>query len=118
MVLEFGVFNAGNDWWWAIDNLRVESTTTALALKLNVNSATGDVILENPPYHLDGWFKELSPETRTAIWRNGVKTIGEVNQQDWKALGLEFLDEPELGDTPLQQQLTYYANFLTWTEGR
>ncbi len=47
MVLEFGVFNAGNDWWWAIDNLRVESSTSELALNLNVNTATGDLALEN-----------------------------------------------------------------------
>ena len=24
MVLNFGLFDAGNDWWWAIDNVRVQ----------------------------------------------------------------------------------------------
>jgi hypothetical protein len=23
MVLKFGMFDAGNDWWWAIDNIKV-----------------------------------------------------------------------------------------------
>jgi hypothetical protein len=24
MVLTFGLFDAGNDWWWAVDNIHVE----------------------------------------------------------------------------------------------
>ncbi len=27
MVLTFGLFDAGNDWWWAIDNIEVTATT-------------------------------------------------------------------------------------------
>jgi len=23
MVLTFGLFDAGNDWWWAIDNIKI-----------------------------------------------------------------------------------------------
>jgi hypothetical protein len=23
VVLKFGMFDAGNDWWWAIDNIKV-----------------------------------------------------------------------------------------------
>jgi len=26
MVLTFGLFDAGNDWWWAIDNVQVTAT--------------------------------------------------------------------------------------------
>ena len=22
LVLKFGIFDAGNDWWWAIDNMK------------------------------------------------------------------------------------------------
>ena len=26
LVLEFGLYDAGNDWWWAIDNVEVSGT--------------------------------------------------------------------------------------------
>jgi len=28
MVLTFGLFDAGNDWWWAIDNIEVTGLLT------------------------------------------------------------------------------------------
>jgi hypothetical protein len=27
MVLTFGLFDAGNDWWWAVDNILVTAAT-------------------------------------------------------------------------------------------
>lgn len=38
VVLEFGLTNAGNDWWWAIDNLKVFTPTV-----LQVNTNTGQM---------------------------------------------------------------------------
>ena len=77
----------------------------------------GRVIIENPPYHMEGWFKdELSDEQRAQTWANAVDAIAEINRQDWQALGMEFLQRPELGDTPLQQQLKEYRDYLAWVE--
>jgi len=78
----------------------------------------GRVVTENPPYHMEGWFKELPPEQRGEIWRNGIRTIAQINRLDWRTLGFDYLNNPELGETPLLQQLTYYRNFLIWTEQR
>lgn len=78
----------------------------------------GKVITENPPYHMEGWFYELAPQQRAEIWRNGIRAAACVNRQDWRALGFGYLDQPELGDTPLQQQLAYYRRFLVYAEER
>ncbi|MGL4512355.1 MAG: lysyl oxidase family protein [Lacipirellulaceae bacterium] len=37
VLLEFGLVNAGNDWWWAIDDLQVFAPST-----LSIDVATGD----------------------------------------------------------------------------
>jgi len=78
----------------------------------------GRVVIENPPYHMEGWFKEISSEQRGTIWRNGIRTMARINRLDWQALGFDYLNNPALGDTPLSQQLRYYRNFLIWTEQR
>ncbi|MCA9260542.1 MAG: hypothetical protein KDA61_15120, partial [Planctomycetales bacterium] len=41
VVLEFGLIDAGNDWWWAVDNLRVEIPADPSILE--VNTTTGQV---------------------------------------------------------------------------
>ncbi len=78
----------------------------------------GRVIIENPPYHMDGWFKAIPPEQRGEIWRNGICAMARINRLDWPALGFDYLNNPALGETPLQQQLHYYRDFLAWTEQR
>lgn len=78
----------------------------------------GNVITENPPYHMAGWFFELSPQERATVWRNGIRAAACVNRQDWRALGFGYLDRPELGATPLQQQFAFYRRFLIYAEAR
>lgn len=39
-ILEFGLLNAGNDWWWAIDNVQVFTPTV-----LEVNTTTGKMTI-------------------------------------------------------------------------
>ncbi|NRB38702.1 MAG: phosphotransferase family protein [Pseudomonadales bacterium] len=74
----------------------------------------GQVVAEQPPYHMDGWFTEIKDQDRRDIWSNGIKTIASVNQQDWQALGFDFLANAD--QTPLQQQIGEYKSFLQWTE--
>ena len=78
----------------------------------------GKVIQENPPYYMDGWFTRLEPQERRELWFNAITAGAQVNKQDWQALGFAWLDQPELGDTPLKQQLAYYQRFLGWVESR
>ncbi len=74
----------------------------------------GRVPPDNPPYHVTGWITELAPEQRTRLWWNGLEAMTRVHRLDWRALGFEFLAEPQRGATPLQQHLHYYNEFLDW----
>ena len=79
----------------------------------------GRVITENPPYHLGGWFKEeLDDKLRGQIWSEAVDAIAAIHRLDWQALHMEFLLFPELGDTPLQQELNEYQSYVDWVEER
>ncbi len=47
MQLEWDMVEAGNDWWWAIDNVLVEATPATQFLSLVVNPATGATRIQN-----------------------------------------------------------------------
>ena len=75
----------------------------------------GEVPSDNPPMHDEGWIAdELSEAERTKIWWNGFEAMCKVHRLDWKALGFDFLLEPERGATPLAQQLHYYQEYFDW----
>ncbi len=74
----------------------------------------GRIPTDNPPYHVGGWLTEIAPAERAAIWWSGIETLACIHQLDWKALGFGFLDAPERGATPLEQQLAYYQVYLRW----
>ena len=76
----------------------------------------GRVVAEQPPYYLDGWFTQASEQERRAIFANGITAAAQVNRQDWRALGFDYL--LPRNQTPLQQQISEYADFLRWTENK
>jgi aminoglycoside phosphotransferase (APT) family kinase protein len=74
----------------------------------------GRVFADNPPYHGGGWVAECTPAERATLWWSGLEAMTHVHRLDWRALGLEFLDKPALGKTPLLQQLREYDEFFSW----
>ncbi|MDH4283296.1 MAG: phosphotransferase family protein [Myxococcales bacterium] len=75
----------------------------------------GRIPSDNPPMHEEGWIaEELSEEEREAVWWNGLEAMCKVHRLDWRALGFDFLAEPERGDTPLDQQLHYWQEYFRW----
>ena len=76
----------------------------------------GLVPTDIPPYHMGGWMHDdTSAAERTQIWWLGIETMAHFHQLDYKSLGFQFLDNPELGTTPLLQQLHYWDKFLEWS---
>ena len=74
----------------------------------------GRVFTDNPPYHTAGWVTELAAADREALWWSGLDAMTRVHRLDWRALGLDFLDQPQRGTTPLDQQLHEYEEFFAW----
>jgi aminoglycoside phosphotransferase (APT) family kinase protein len=69
-----------------------------------------------PHYSVDGWLRDADPEVQSTVWWNGIAALAAVHNLDWRALGLDLLDDPARGEPALEQQLTYYAESLDWAE--
>lgn len=74
----------------------------------------GRIPTDNPPYHAGGWVTEAQPEQRATLWWSGLDVLTRIHRLDWKGLGFDFLDAPERGDTPLEQEIRYYEHYLEW----
>lgn len=80
----------------------------------------GRIPTDMPPYNMDGWMMhETTLEQRENLWNAGLDTMARFHQLDHRELGFDYLDQPELGATALQQQLQYWENYRDWAmEGR
>ena len=74
----------------------------------------GRVPPDNPPYHMEGWLKDASPQVRREIWRAGFAAMAKIHRLDWRGAGFSFLAKPELGDVPLDWEIDYYRRYLQW----
>lgn len=75
----------------------------------------GRVPRENPPYHVEGWFHDLSESERRRHWFEGIDTVAAVARVDWRESGLGF-PQPPAGTTALARQLEYYRRAVLWAE--
>jgi aminoglycoside phosphotransferase (APT) family kinase protein len=70
----------------------------------------GEVTIENPPYTLEGFFTEVSPDARRGMIEDGLRILAEVHRLDWKQAGLDWLVPP--GTTPgVDVQLALWERF-------
>jgi aminoglycoside phosphotransferase (APT) family kinase protein len=79
-----------------------------------MEQVAGQVPGDLPPYHADGWVVAAAPEERARMWWSALDVLARIHRLDVDALGLGFVDRPELGRTGLDQQLGYYERFLDW----
>lgn len=77
----------------------------------------GRIPADNPPYTAEGWVKRLSPEAQGAMWQSYLETLAAIHRLDVDEHDLRFLAKPELGETPLDQELAYYERFYRWAYG-
>lgn len=76
----------------------------------------GRYLADNPPYHMDGWLTECSPQERGAIWRNAISAMAGISRVDWQERGFAEICRYAPHATPLQAQLVEYEAFLKWAE--
>ncbi len=74
----------------------------------------GEVPSDNPPYHTEGWLKEQTPGLRRTIWLNGVEAMAKIHRLEYRDFDLAFLDEPQLGPTPIEQHINLYDRHIDW----
>ncbi len=74
----------------------------------------GDVPADNLPYTMEGWVIDAAPEQQERMWWSGIDAMAAVHRTDWRAAGLDWLDDPGRGRPGIQQQMSYYREFLDW----
>ena len=75
--------------------------------------AEGRIPSDMPPYNMDGWMMhEATVAQRKNMWQAAVDVMARYHQLDYQQLGFARLHKPD--QTPLQQQLTYWQNYLDW----
>jgi len=92
----------------------LETDTDLLGVQFYImEHIPGRIPTDMPPYNMDGWLlQETSEPQRAALWRAAVDTMARFHQLDYKVLGVDDLALP--GQTPLQQQLRYWQDYLDW----
>jgi aminoglycoside phosphotransferase (APT) family kinase protein len=101
--------------------LGLELDTSILGVPFYIMKKTeGRIPTDMPPYNMDGWMvHETTLEQRENLWNAGLDTMARFHRLDHLALGFDFMDQPELVGTPLQQQLRYWRDYHDWAmEGR
>jgi aminoglycoside phosphotransferase (APT) family kinase protein len=79
-----------------------------------MDQVAGQVPGDMPTYHQEGWVVEASPADRARMWWGALDVLARIHRLDVDALGVRFVDRPELGRTGLDQHLGYYERFLAW----
>lgn len=73
----------------------------------------GLIPTDMPPYNMDGWMMhETTLGQRESLWHCAVDSMATFHRLDYQAMGFGKLHES--GKTPLQQQLTYWEQYLDW----
>jgi aminoglycoside phosphotransferase (APT) family kinase protein len=80
----------------------------------SMDHVEGLVPSDNIPYTMDGWVIEATPEQQERMWWSGIDALAAVHRTDWRATGLEWLSMTDRGRPGLEQQLSYYRDFLDW----
>ncbi len=94
----------------------VETDTDVLGAHfLVMERLSGRIAADDPPFTAAGWvLDELSPAQRATMCDNALIALTKVHAADHKALGLDVLDRPELGPTPLDQQVADWRATYAW----
>ena len=93
----------------------VETDTSVLGAPfLVMERLSGQVPCDDPPFTTGGWVVELSPEDQARMCDNALAVLAEIHKADWEALGLGFLNRPELGTTPLDQYIADARETYAW----
>ncbi|HEX3796196.1 MAG TPA: phosphotransferase family protein [Acidimicrobiales bacterium] len=79
-----------------------------------MDHCAGEVPSDNIPYTMEGWVIEGTPEQQERMWWSGIDALAAVHRTDWKSLNLNWLDKPTRGKPGIEQQMSYYREFLDW----
>jgi aminoglycoside phosphotransferase (APT) family kinase protein len=70
----------------------------------------------SPPmgWRASGLFAEASPADRRAMMFEQIHVLAKIHDVDWRRLGLGWLEQRATGDRPMQREVNWYWDSLTW----
>jgi aminoglycoside phosphotransferase (APT) family kinase protein len=74
----------------------------------------GKVPGDHPPYTLEGFVVEMTPEERRSWHENALEAMTRVGRVDWRAAGFGHLDKRHHGKLGPDQRRGYFRHFLAW----
>ena len=74
----------------------------------------GRVPPDDPPFTAAGWVLELGPDEQSRMVENGLAALAKIHAADWRALDLGLLAKPDLGASPLDQQIAWWKRTFAW----
>lgn len=69
---------------------------------------------DTPVYTSEGFVVEMTDQVRAAWAHNGVEALTRVAKVDWKAAGLDYLDQKHHGELGPEQRRGYFRNYKEW----
>lgn len=95
--------------------LGFESDTSLLGVPFYfMRRLEGIIPPDMPPYHMDGWMVQATPAQREQVWNLGIDAMATLHNTDTQALDFGYLKQPSRGATGLDQQLSYWYDYMTW----
>ena len=74
----------------------------------------GRVPADDPPFTVTGWLLESTPEEQARMVENALAVLAKIHDVDWRACGLDGLGRPDLGESPLDQQICWWERCFAW----
>ena len=75
----------------------------------------GNVPVTFPGYNVSGFLFDATPAQRRVAWESAVEELCRIALVPVEEM--QFLDQPELGPTALEQQFEYWRNSVDWATG-
>jgi aminoglycoside phosphotransferase (APT) family kinase protein len=72
----------------------------------------GEAAPDNPPYHSGGWVADAPVEVRRSLWERSVDVMAALHATPLERV--RFLDDPRLGASGLEQDLTRWRGYQRW----
>lgn len=76
----------------------------------------GEVPADDPPYVLEGFVHDMTDAQRSVLYDNALRAIASVQIDPVEAGLVEVLGHPELGETPLAQEIAHWKNNYEWSK--
>ncbi len=77
----------------------------------------GDVPGDNPPYTLEGFVVDMTPDVRREWHEHALEAMTRVGKVDWRAAGFDHLDKSHHGALGPEQRQGYFRHYLDWATG-